>query len=65
MFVQFINAHTKKPMLINTDHIRTAAQVAENMVRLAMDADHAETVEGSLDAVTEKLTNKWASQTDA
>ena len=65
MFVQFTNAQTKKPVLINTYHVRTAAEVAENMVRLVMDKDHAETVVGDLHSVTEKLTNKLASQPQA
>jgi hypothetical protein len=62
MFVQFTNAHTNKPILINTDHVRTVAEVADNVVRLAMDADHAEIVEGDFRYVQEMPTNKWASQ---
>jgi hypothetical protein len=62
-FVQFTGAHSKKPILINTDLVRTAVEVegVNNIVRLAMDADHKEEVQGTLHFVEEKLTNKWAS----
>jgi hypothetical protein len=36
-FVMFTNAHTKKPILVNSDHIRTATEAdSHNRVRLVM-----------------------------
>ena len=52
MFVTFINPHTKKQVLINSDHVRSAAEIeGHNHVRLVMDDDHAEDVMGDLHSV--------------
>jgi hypothetical protein len=52
-FVMFTSAHTKKPVLVNRDHVRTATEVdGHNRVRLIMDqrqgGEYAEEVEGGL-----------------
>jgi hypothetical protein len=62
-FVMFTNAHTKKPILVNSDHIRTATEVdGHNRVRLVIDqrqgGEYAEEVEGDLKSVWEKLTKE-------
>jgi hypothetical protein len=60
-FVIFTSAHTKKPLLVNRDHVRTATEVdGRNRVRLVMDqrqgGEYAEEVEGDLNSVWAKLT---------
>jgi hypothetical protein len=66
-FVIFTSAHTKKPVLVNRDHVRTATEVeGRNRVRLVMDqrqgGEYAEEVEGDLSSVWETLTklDRWA-----
>jgi hypothetical protein len=55
-FVQFTNAGTKEPILINADRVRVAQQVpGHHTVKLTMDADHEEHVEGDLQSVRAKL----------
>jgi hypothetical protein len=47
-FVCFINAHTRKPILVNPDHVRTATEAdGHKTVRLVI-GEAAEEVEGTL-----------------
>ena len=55
-FVCFINAHTRKPILVNPDHVRTATEAdSHKTVRLVI-GEAAEEVEGDLKSVWETLT---------
>jgi hypothetical protein len=57
-FVCFINAHTRKPILVNPDHVRTATEAdSHKTVRLVI-GEAAEEVEGDLKSVWETLTGK-------
>ena len=59
-FVCFINAHTRKPILVNRDHVRTATEAdSHKTVRLII-GEAAEEVEGDLKSVWETLTGKAA-----
>ena len=50
-FVCFINAHTRKPILVNPDHVRTATEAdSHKTVRLVI-GEAAEEVEGDLKSV--------------
>ena len=50
-FVMFTNVHTKKPILVNSDHIRTATEAdSHNRVRLVM-GEYSEEVERDLKSV--------------
>ena len=56
-FVQFTNATTKEPILVNSKHVRTAHQVTgHSKVKLVMDCEYAVGVEGDFQAVSAKLT---------
>jgi hypothetical protein len=59
-FVQFTQVHHNEPILINTDHVRTAAAVSgrNNTVKLVMEQDHFVEVVGDLHSVQEKLTGE-------
>jgi hypothetical protein len=55
-FVCFINAHTRKPILVNPHHVRTATEAdSHKTVRLII-GEIAEEVEGDLKSVWETLT---------
>ena len=50
-FVCFINAHTRKPILVNPDHVRTATEAdGHKTVRLVI-GEAAEEVEGDLKSI--------------
>ena len=54
-FVCFINAHTRKPILVNPDHVRTATEAdSHKTVRLVI-GEAAEEVEGDLKSIWETL----------
>jgi len=55
-FVCFINAHTRKPILVNPDRVGTATEAdSHKTVRLII-GEVAEEVEGDLKSVWETLT---------
>jgi hypothetical protein len=61
MFVQFTIDHTKKRILVNSDHVRSADEVDghNNRVRLILSGQgtsgHCEEVEGDLESVQATL----------
>ena len=57
-FVMLANPHNNKPVLVNSDHVRTASESAPNVVTLVMDGGLHQNVEGDLKSVWEKLTGK-------
>ena len=55
-FVQFTNAATKEPILVNVDHVRIGHQVpGHDRVKLFMDGAQAVDVEGDLRTVQAML----------
>jgi hypothetical protein len=59
-FVCFINAHTRKPILVNPDHVRTATEAdSHKTVRLVI-GEAAEEVEGDLKSIWETLAGEKA-----
>ena len=59
-FVMLANPHNKKPVLVNSDHVRTASESAPNVVTLVMDGGLRQEVEGDLKSVWETLTGEKA-----
>ncbi len=64
-FVTFTNAHTKKPIVVNSNRVRTAEEVdGRKRVRLVMDAweggAYAAEVEGDLQSVWDALMSPQA-----
>src|SRR6476646_4244472 len=53
-FVMLASPHNNKPVLVNSDHVRTASESAPNVVTLVMDGGLHQNVEGNLKSV-------WAS----
>jgi hypothetical protein len=59
-FIEFTDAHTHNPVLVNPDHVRTAAEVEVEdykMVRLVIGGGSHQHVEGDLTSVRAKLTS--------
>ena len=58
-FVMFKRPHTKKPVLINIDHVRTAFESGSGQVKLVMGSGAGrevyQEVDGDLKSVWEKL----------
>ena len=54
-FVMLANPHNNKPVLVNSDHVRTASESAPNVVTLVMDGGLHQNVEGNLKSVWAKL----------
>jgi len=55
-FVQFTNAATKEPILVNVDHVRIAHQVpGHDRVKVSMDGAQAVDVEGDLRTIQAML----------
>ena len=44
-FVMLANPHNNKPVLVNSDHVRTASESAPNVVTLVMDGGLHQNVE--------------------
>ena len=49
-FVMLANPHNNKPVLVNSDHVRTASESAPNVVTLVMDGGLHQNVDGGYDA---------------
>jgi hypothetical protein len=45
-FVMLANPHNNKPVLVNSDHVRTASESAPNVVTLVMDGGLHQNVDG-------------------
>jgi hypothetical protein len=54
-FVMLANPHNNKPVLVNSDHVRTGSESAPNVVTLVMDGGLHQNVEGNLKSVWAKL----------
>jgi hypothetical protein len=61
-FVMFTNAHDRKPVLVNPDHVRTAYESGQKKVTLVIDrwqgSSFTQDVEGDLKSVWEMLTGE-------